>query len=141
MNQELLLELAAGTELTEDKILNLSQEVRRSLLVDMIKDGVPGASKDQYRLMKLLEDMDGSALANKKIGSDDDNADADRKAQLMIARMQQQLGGTNPLKQTGANNGGLPQVDVSEIPSITAKPGEDSVGISELNYKEFTKED
>lgn len=141
MNQELLLELVANGELTEEGILAMGKEVRRGLLVDMLKDGIPSASKDQYRMMKLLEDMDGSALAKLKIGSDDDNADADRRAQLMIASMQRNLEGANPLKAGGGQVGHVPSVVAGEIPTVTAKPGEDSVGISELTYKEFSKED
>ena len=86
MTHEELMKLAQTGELTEDAILQITQETRRSMLVGALSEGIPGG-KDMYRVMKLLEDMDGTALNMKKIESDDANADADRKASLFISEM------------------------------------------------------
>ena len=134
------MKLTQTGELTEDVILQITQETRRSMLVGALADGIPGG-KDMYRVMKLLEDMDGTALNMKKIESDDANADADRKASLIIAEMNKQLEGTNPFERQ-PEGGRIIDItpDAKEIPVIAPKPEEDAIGVSNLTYDEFVKE-
>lgn len=142
MNQEELIKLANTSELTEDLILKLTQETRRSMLVAELTEGVP-TGKNIYRMLKLLEDMDATALNVKKIDTDDDNANADRNAALMIASMNKQLDGLNPFQL----NSDAPRVEkditpsASDIPVIEPKLEENAVGISSLTYEEFTVEE
>ncbi len=142
MTHEELLKLAQQGELSEDLILKITQETRRSMLVNTLQDGIPGG-KDMYRVMKLLEDMDGTALNMKKIESDDANQDADRKAAVIIASMNKQLGGTNPF-EVDPNEQGRREIDITppadEIPLIEPKCEEDAIGVSNLTYDEFVIE-
>lgn len=141
MNQEELIKLAQSGELTEDTILQITQETRRAMLVNELAQGIP-EGKNMYRTMKLLEDMDSTALNMKKIESDDANADADRKAAVMIASMNEQLGGVNPFE---VDPNGRREIDITpnaeEIPTIEPKHEEDSIGVSALTYEEFVKEE
>jgi len=139
MTHEELMKLAQTGELTEDAILQITQETRRSMLVGALAEGIPGG-KDMYRVMKLLEDMDGTALNMKKIESDDANADAARKASILIAEMNKQLDGNNPFERQ-PEGGRIIDItpDVAEIPVIEPKAEEDSIGVSTLNYDEFIR--
>tara|TARA_B100000767_G_C19721337_1_gene517415 strand:- start:933 stop:1361 length:429 start_codon:yes stop_codon:yes gene_type:complete len=138
MDQEALLKLAQSGELTEDAILQITQETRRSMLVNEIAQGIP-EGKNMYRVMKLLEDMDSTALNMKKLDDDSNSADADRKAGILIAVMNKQLGGTNPFeRKVGGEKDITP--DPTEIPVIVPKSEEDAIGVSNLTYDEFVKE-
>lgn len=136
MNHEQLLKLARTEELTEDLILQLTQETRRNMLVAELQNGIP-EGKGIYRALKLLEDMDATALNVKKIDTDDDNANADRNAALMIASMNKQLDGTNPFQSTSER----PMKDITPkddaIPVIEPKHEENAIGVSALTYDEF----
>lgn len=139
MTHDELMKLAETGELTEDVILRITQETRRGMLTKMIQDGIPTDSKSSYRLMKLMEDMDATALNTKKIESDDKNADADRKAALTLAAIGQQLQGGNPF---AVNGGKAPSIDsvAKEIPNHNVSEDEKVIGISTMTYDEFTKE-
>lgn len=140
MTHEELMKLAQTGELNEDIILKLTQETRRSMLVNTLAEGIP-SGKDMYRTMKLLEDMDATALNVKKLESDDANQDADRRAAMIIASLNKQLGGDNPFR---VQDPGAPMRDItpdaSEIPAIEPKHEEDAIGVSALTYDEFVKE-
>jgi hypothetical protein len=141
MTHEELLKLAQTGELTEDLILKITQETRRNMLVAELQQGIP-SGKGIYRALKLLEDMDATALNVKKIDTDDDNADADRKASVMIASMNRQLDGINPFQANSDNQ--RPEKDItpdaSEIPFIEPKHEENAIGVSSLTYDEFVVE-
>lgn len=142
MKHEELLALAQTGDLTEELIIKITQETRRNMLVQQLQGGIP-EGKDMYRVMTLLDSMDTTALNSKKLENDDANADADRKAGLMIASMNKQLDGINPFKAAVEQPRQMKDItpDASEIPVIEAKFEENSIGVSALTYDEFVKDE
>lgn len=139
MTHEELMKLAQTGDLTDDLVIKLTQETRRSMLVSSIADGIP-QGKDMYRVMKLMEDMDATAFNSKKLESDDANADADRKAALMISSMNQKIGSGNPFEVIDGEYKDITP-DETNIPTIEPKLEENAIGVSTLTYDEFIREE
>jgi hypothetical protein len=55
----------------EDLDLNYTREIRKSLITDMTKSGMPTETKDRAMLLMALDGVDKAALAKKKIKSDE----------------------------------------------------------------------
>lgn len=125
--------------LSDDQIIDYTQRVRKSFVGDMLKDGFPTENSDRQVLLSALADMDRVAIQNKKIGSDDAKADADRIAALAIARITQQMGSTIPGERP-VIEGSFKEVvgDITLIPAIDVVPGETDIGISDDTYDDFT---
>lgn len=142
MTHEELMKLAQTGDLTDDLVIKLTQETRRSMLVNTIAEGIP-QGKDMYRVMKLMEDMDATAFNSKKLESDDANADADRKAAVMISSMNKQIGGINPFEAGVGSPRQEKDItpDESDIPVIDPKLEENAIGVSTLTYDEFIREE
>lgn len=142
MTHEELMKLAQTGDLTDDLVIKLTQETRRSMLVNTIAEGIP-QGKDMYRVMKLMEDMDATAFNSKKLESDDANADADRKAAIMISSMNKQIGGINPFESSVDSPRQEKDItpDESDIPVIDPKLEENAIGVSTLTYDEFIREE
>lgn len=122
--------------LNDDDTLNLTRGIRQQILAVELEHGVPAESRDRRRLMDLLSQIDESSLLAKKLRSDDDNADADRKATLQVERIRSSLGNENvylrPCKDITP-----PVIDLSALPDVEVMEGEMDTNVSTATYDEF----
>lgn len=128
-----------NVRLSDDQVIDYTQRVRKSLVAEILKEGFPTENTDRQTLLHALADMDRTAIQNKKIGSEDAKADADRVAALAIARINQQMGSVIPGERP-VIEGQYTKLegDITLIPNIEVVPGETDIGISDDTYDEFT---
>ena len=130
---------------SDDDRMAFTQGIRKKLINEMTGHGtnMPTDKGDRMVLLAALGDMDRTALANKKIGSQERMGAADRQAALLIQR----------LANTGFNTpSGSPferpviegeftevkvELDDSSLPQLELVPGETDIGIAQRGYDEF----
>lgn len=126
----------AEVVLTDEDILRLTQGTRKRLLDDIIKNGIPTDKDERELLLSTLNDMDRTALGNKRIGAAEKMAGADRLVSEAIIRITSQFGTANPFQgQTEAIT--IPSADVKQLPAANPVPGETGVGLELTNFDEF----
>ena len=76
-----------STDNTDDKDLSYTRQVRMRLVEDMTKDKLPEDNKDRLTLLAVLDGIDRSALANKRIKSEEGANNAKAIAAETIAMM------------------------------------------------------
>lgn len=137
MTIEKLLADASTDNVDAEHILDLNMRVRKSMLTETLKGGIP-TGKQMYSTLKLLEDMDRSTLDKQKQVDDKDTADEDRRVALYIAALTNKV---SPKEIFATGKEGVREVNIpaGDIPDVTLLPEEGSVGLSELTYDEFTK--
>ena len=116
----------------DDEVISVTQNIRMDLISTLVKEGIPDDSDDRTFLLKVMEQADHTAVANKKIVSDGKSADEDRKVARYSAMVRRQL--LSNVKNLEAT-GDIPTPP--ELKEIEAKPGETDVISEELNYEEF----
>jgi hypothetical protein len=130
---------------SDDDRMAFTQGIRKKLINEMTAHGtqIPADKGEKMVLLAALGDMDKTALANKKIGSQERMGAADRQAALLIQR----------LSTTGFNTpSGSPferpvidgqcervdlELDTTSLPALELVPGETDVGIATRNFDEF----
>lgn len=127
------------TILTDDEMLQYTQRIRRGFVDHTLENGFPSDPKEQAILLSAISDMDRTAIQNKRIGTDANQAEADRMAAMMIAKMSNQFNGADPFARGdgSAPVREFPTIDETLLPEVTLVPGETEVGISELTYDEL----
>lgn len=131
-------ELILPANMSDDEALNYTQRIRKGFIDHSIKGGFPSDIKDQAMLLSAMSDMDRTAIQNKRIGTDASSNEADRLAALMIAKMSNHFGATDPFEVKDVNIREFPEINESLLPPVTLVPGETEVGISDLTYDEFS---
>lgn len=140
MQLEDLQALAASGQLSEDDILKLTQGTRQAMLSKVLASGLP-EGKDMYRVMNLLNDMDGTALKTKEMDNANDQADLDRRAAMFIHGVTQNLGTENPfLAQNPQQGGRVLEPDKDAIPHIVPTKEQTAVGVSDMTYEKFIED-
>lgn len=139
MQLEDLQALAASGQLSEDDILRLTQGTRQAMLAKSLQSGLP-EGKDMYRIMNLLNDMDGTALKTKEMDNANDQADMDRRAAMFIHGVTQNLGGKNPFLADGSLKGRTLEPDKDAIPHINPTKEQIAVGVSDMTYDRFIED-
>lgn len=140
MSENVPVVVAEVPVMSDDDVLVYTQGLRKTLITEMTKDGMPGEKGDRMVLLAALGDMDRSALGNKKIGAKERAGQADRQAALLIAAMTGQLGNKSPFEivpEAGQAEGQIPELDVSGLQELTLAPGETEIGLSTIGFEDF----
>jgi len=126
--------------LTDDAALAYTQQMRQRLIEEITGTDVPKDADTQKLLLTVLDGMDRNALGTKRLKVEDRNSDADRKAAMLIAEMQTQLGIVNPF-QFGVIGGTAPAHPEKLVDDFTLVPGELDDSPITSNFKDFTTKD
>lgn len=130
----------AETEYTDDQNIAYTQQLRRQILTDVTKDGLPKDKESIDLVLEAARDIDRTALGNKRIQSGDRNSDSNHRVAMAVQQLQRSLGNANPFEV--GPDGQDPAIDQARfnddlLPDIEVKPGEMDVGHHEETYKEF----
>lgn len=133
-----------NVQMTDDEILAFTQGVRKQIIQKVVANGIPDDPKSQMVLLAAAGDMDRQALTKKRLNNDNNNAAADREAQLAIASIYQQVGNRSPFEATAGNvlEGTVRVVEVPEklVPHLELVPGEMDIGLKDLTYSQFMED-
>lgn len=126
--------------LSDDAALAYTQQMRQRIVQEIAGTAIPKDADTQKLLLTILDGMDRNALGTKRLQVEDRNSDADRKAALLIAEMQTQLGIVNPF-QFGVLGGTTPSHPDRLVDDFTIVPGELDDAPITSNFKDFTAKD
>ncbi len=135
----------ALTGMTDDEVIAYTQKIRTSLIATLTPDGkLPSDPKEQQVLLAALSDMDRAAISNKRLKSDDRNADTAKFATQLIGKMFDALGNSNPfIKEVSPEHmqaQALPEHPPVLLENVKEAPGELEVGVQTLDYNTFMNE-
>lgn len=119
----------------DDAVIHLTQQTRKQMLGQLLHGGMPEDTDQQQHVMALLNDMDRTATANKRIQSQDDVGDKVAQAGTLIAAVYKQLGNQDPFQGNGA------QIPQAQFPDVSTVPGEMEIGVSQISYDEINHQD
>ena len=128
--------MAKTLNMTEDEILQYTQNIRKDMVEKIIEGGVPTDNETRYALLSALGDMDKQAMGNKKIAASLIGSESDRLVANALIMLGNQLQGRNPYEKE-IGSGDIPEVDFAMLPATELTPGEDEQGISSEKYDEF----
>lgn len=125
----------------DDNLLEETRKVRLAILHTQIKDGIPSDKDGFEQLHKNLVELDKVALQNKRIAVDSDSNNVNA---ALIDKISESLIGNIGKRDIFEKD---PETSGASIPTplaideidIELVPGELESGISNLNYKEFMK--
>ncbi len=124
-------------DMSDDELMNFTKGTRKSFLRYILREGFPDDPKDQSTLLSAMNDMDRTALGNKRIGANDRMAAADVMVAKTIAMISESFTGSNPFERE--NQGQVPAIEMSLLPDADIAPGETDIGVSTESYKDFVK--
>lgn len=131
--------ITQGT-LTDDDVLNYTQQVRRQLVGEMTANGMPTDKGDRMVMLTALADMDRTAQGNKKIGAKEKNTAAALQAAEIFSRLMDKLGDNSPFEARSIiEHAPVPQLSAPPLDSSEMAPGETAIGVSDENYDAFIK--
>lgn len=127
--------------MSDDDIIRLTQGQRKKLLDHYTEKGIPNTIEEQEALMKLLADMDRTALGNKRVKTDEKLAGTNELVAQAITDVIKHFGGKDPFANntTGVIIDALPEPDVKLLPVANPVPGEMSIGIETHDFNDFVK--
>lgn len=127
--------------MSDDDIIRLTQGQRKKLLDHYTEKGIPNSIEEQEALMKLLADMDRTALGNKRVKTDEKLAGTNELVAQAITDVIKHFGGKDPFANntTGVIIDALPEPDVKLLPVANPVPGEMSIGIETHDFNDFVK--
>lgn len=125
-------------EMTDDWILENSQQVRKKLVDSLIKGGeMPTDKDDKYILLGALKDMDKQVIDKKRVAIEDKAANTASIVAEAVSKIADMVDG-DPFKRKNA--GEKPTTDRSRIPEHIPVPGETDVGITNETFDDFMSE-
>lgn len=130
--------LVLQAPMSDDDILRHTQRVRKAFVDELTGDGIPQDFKDRTLLLSALNDMDRTAIGNKRIGAAEQQAEADRLAAMAIGKLTQHFGQNNPYERDVID---VDPEDINhiELPEVELVPGETDIGLSDMTYEEFAR--
>lgn len=129
--------------IAEDVVLERTQALRLRLLDRLVGDGEVPTDKDTVQLiLQTAADADRAALGNKRIKTEDKNAEADRLASKVIATIYSRVGNTNPFEVPVGDHvsTSAPAHPETLLDGVVPVPGELDQGISNMTFDTFGKE-
>ncbi len=129
--------------MNDDDVLSYTQGVRKAIVDAKIAQGVETLdAKDTTVLLSALADMDRQSLTKKKIQTDNNNAEADRLAQQIIAKTFAHLGNRSPFAAP-VDEHAIKAVPF-EAPDViiggfVELDGEAEIGLADETYSDFMK--
>ncbi len=127
--------------MTDDQQLVYTQRIRRSFVDNAVKNNVllNGDRADKALLLQTLNDMDRSALSNKKIKSDTANGALNGQAAMIVASMLERMS-SSAMREKAVPAITKPQELPSDFPAPDLVPGEVDIAAPTMNYKSFMAE-
>jgi len=127
----------ADTRSIEDRLLELTQNTRYSLISQLTKGGIPTCNKDIRVLNEVLSAADTTSLALKKLDDNNSNAHSDRQAALLAATIISNAGAVNPFQTTTVKLPANHTLAAGAIDGTSITEEEKTLGTSEVTYNEF----
>lgn len=124
---------------TEDQDLQFAQGVRKKLVGDLTKTGMPQDKESRMILLQALDGMDRSALGRKRIKVEEDAGKNQAQFSGVIAdllRQQNPNAAVIASQASGAVSRPAPVLG-SEVPDPILVEGETSTANSQLTYDSF----
>lgn len=117
-----------------EKLLDYTQKVRKGLVNDLTRTGMPVDKDERHTLLQALRDMDGTTVNRLRLDVDRDVANNTREAQEIIKRLYQ----VNPqgLREQPVE-GRRVDVPDADIPKLNFSDDEKHVGLITENSVEF----
>lgn len=117
-----------------EKLLDYTQKVRKGLVNDLTRTGMPVDKDERHTLLQALRDMDGTTVNRLRLDVDRDVANNTREAQEIIKRLYQ----VNPQGlQEKPVEGRRVDVPDADIPKLDFSDDEKHVGLITENSVEF----
>lgn len=128
--------------LSDDDIIRLTQGQRKKLLEHYTANGIPSSIEEQEALMKLLADMDRTALGNKRVKTDEKLAGTNELVAQAITDVIKHFGGNDPFENntSGVVINQVMEPDPKLLPAPNPVPGEMNIGIEAHEFNEFVKQ-
>jgi hypothetical protein len=121
----------------EDEVLDYTQRVRRTVVTELTKGGIPGDNNDRALLVQALDGLDRQAMGVKRIKADEKSASGLSEASALVAQLLREAGRSR-------QNHDVIDVVVREAPTLGADvprpqlvPGELDIAPRQMNYDEF----
>lgn len=124
--------------LSNEEMLNFSQKIRKGLVSDMTRKGMPEDKDERSTLLQALRDMDQTSVNRLRLDVDKENNAGNRAAQEIVNRLYQ----VNPYglrARPGEERDDIPEPEVGEIPEIEFSEGEKEVGLITETASDFLK--
>lgn len=121
--------------LPEEASLAYTQGIRKRIVDDMTKTGIPTDKGEKVVLLATLSDMDKQTLTLKRIKSDDKNATGNAQAISLISEL---LGKVSP-KQLEQNDQSRVPPELEHSEQIVTVEGETVSGTTSMDYNTFSK--
>lgn len=122
-----------------ESLMDFTQRVRASMVVEMTTGGLPADNKDRVTLLATLSDMDSQELNKAKIDAKSASTDAERQAAEIFGRLLTTVArNQNPYERPaieGTATRVMPQLDGN----IELLPGETDVGVANNNLPDFAE--
>lgn len=127
---------------TDEQRLLYTQNMRKRIVTEMIADGIPKEKGDKMVVLTALADIDRAALGNKRITTASKEAQEDRNAAMIIAKLSQvrfQTPSGSPFEAPVIDGEfrEIPALNEANMPALVLAPGETEIGISTRTYDEF----
>lgn len=125
-----------------EETLNFTQDLRKQVAQDITKEGIPTDLDTIKVLLTTLKDMDGTAINDKKVRVEEQNATSNSEIAQAVAQYAKLHGDGSPFKR---NPDGSAIDTASAIPVINERrlgeheivDGELEIGISHETSREF----
>ena len=123
-------------DLSAESLLKYSQRVRKDLVQEITRGGMPDDKGDRQVLLQALHDMDQTSVNRMKLDVDKENSANARQAQEIVDR----LFGVNPYglrARPGEERTELPAPPDDELPEVDIDEGEKEIGLQSETSKDF----
>lgn len=124
-------------DMNDEAIVSFTQRKRKELVDEMTKGGLPTEKGDRIVLLSALVDMDRTAIAKMKIGSQEREGAADRSAALVAAKILSGMGPQMGRVIDSTCTRETPALDDKDLPELELVPGETDIGLSTLTYEQL----
>lgn len=124
--------------LSNEEMLNFSQKIRKGLVSEMTRKGMPVDKDERTSLLQALRDMDQTSVNRLRLDVDKENNAGNRAAQEIVNRLYQ----ANPYglrARPGEERDTIPEPSLDELPDIEFTEGEKEVGLITETASDFLK--
>lgn len=125
-------------DLSNEGLMNFTQKIRKELVTDITRKGMPADKDERSTLLQALRDMDQTSVNRLRLDVDKENNNNNRAAQEIVNRLYQ----VNPYglqAQPGHERAEIPEPNPDEIPQIEFDEGEKEIGLITETSSEFLK--
>lgn len=141
MTQEVTQTAPDSSTWTDDQKLAYTDRIRRGFIDTAVKEGVftKGERADKALVLQALNDVDRSALTNKRIKADENAGEVNARAAVLVAGVIERLGHTAMRMEHPVPGRTAPSLP-TDLPSVVLVPGETETAAAPMTYKSFMAE-